>query len=56
MDALIIDATGPVIGMGGATKSLDGSSAGSSVPGSVHAAGATNKNNGISFNDTMSGA
>ena len=56
MDAMIFDSTGPVISAGGNTKNTDGSSAGSSVPGSVHAAGYTNSHNGLSFNDTFAAA
>jgi hypothetical protein len=44
MDALTFDPLGPVVNSGGSVKSSDGSSAGSAVPGSVHAAGATNPN------------
>jgi hypothetical protein len=44
MDALTFDPLGPVVASGGNVKSTDGSSAGSAVPGSVHAAGYTNPN------------
>jgi len=43
MDALIFDPTGPVVAAGSNVKSFDSSSAGSSIPGSVHAVGGTNK-------------
>jgi len=43
MDALTFDPSGPVVVGGGNVKVSDSSSAGSNVPGSVHAAGFTNQ-------------